>query len=151
MFVTMSRVQICGANSGHTTTGLWFRHRYTISQRRNKISRSAHCSLLHLFQMVIRLDDPQPEFSLPSIDDIPDDTDDQPEPGLPLVSLFLWSDALSIHFKIYLQPGIGSLDFPALVFGAASFSYQYNNDDHLVSFTPVRTIRLALRYAIDVY
>jgi hypothetical protein len=38
--------------------------------------------------MVVRLDDPQPVFTLPSIDDIPDEADDQPEPGLSLVSSF---------------------------------------------------------------
>jgi aryl-alcohol dehydrogenase-like predicted oxidoreductase len=79
--------------------------------------------------MVVRLDAPQPTFTLPSIDEIPDEVEDQPEPGLPLETL-------------------GPFRFPALVFGAASFSYQYNNDDHLASFTPVRTVRLALRYGI---
>jgi len=77
--------------------------------------------------MVVRLDSSQPTFTPLSIDQIPDEFEDKPEPGLPLETL-------------------GLLDFPALVFGAASFSYQYNDDNHLASFIPVRTIRLALRY-----
>jgi len=82
--------------------------------------------------MVVRLDDPQPVFALPSIDDIPDNADDQPEPGLSLQS-------------------VGILDFPALIFGAAAFSHQYNTDDHIASLSPVRTIRIALRYGIRAF
>src|ERR1700733_10002508 len=63
---------------------------------------------------------------------------------------YLWCvhllhDTLLHTMLILLQETLGPLKFPALVFGAASFSYQYNNDDHLASFTPVRTVRLALR------
>lgn len=38
--------------------------------------------------MVARLDAPQPVFTLPPVDEIPDDLDDHPEPGLPQVGLF---------------------------------------------------------------
>lgn len=39
----------------------------------------------------------------------------------------------------------GPLQLPAIVFGAAAFSNQYNTDDHLTSNTPLETVRLALR------
>jgi len=71
----------------------------------------------------------QPVFTLPPINEIPDDIDDQPEPGPPL-------------------PAIGSLSLPALAFGAASLSHHYNTDEHLVSTIPIRTVRIALRYGI---
>ncbi|KAF7978339.1 hypothetical protein HWV62_973 [Athelia sp. TMB] len=70
-----------------------------------------------------------PVYLIPPAKEIPDDDEDQPKPGPPLAIL-------------------GPLGFPALHFGAASFSHQYNNDDHLASFAPVRAVRLALRYGI---
>jgi hypothetical protein len=35
--------------------------------------------------MVVRLDEAQPTFTLPAIEEIPDEDEDKPEPGLPLV------------------------------------------------------------------
>jgi D-arabinose 1-dehydrogenase len=40
----------------------------------------------------------------------------------------------------------GPFKLPALVFGAASLSNQYNSEALLASDTPFRTVRLALRY-----
>lgn len=94
--------------------------------------------------MVARLDAPQPVFTLPPIEDIPDDADDKPEPGPALVCIDMFSSTLD-QVEPLQQRKIGPFDFPALIFGAASFSYQYNSDNHLASLTPVRTIRLALR------
>ncbi|CAA7259490.1 unnamed protein product [Cyclocybe aegerita] len=45
----------------------------------------------------------------------------------------------------------GTLNLPAIVYGAGAFSNQYNTDDHLASETPLRTIRLALRYGIRTF
>jgi hypothetical protein len=94
--------------------------------------------------MVVRLDAPQPTFALPPIDQIPDGVEDKPKSGLPLViSIVLYYFASCL---LYLQEILGPFRFPALVFGAASFSHQYNDDDHLASLMPLRTVRLALRY-----
>jgi len=77
--------------------------------------------------MVVRLDSLQPVYSLPSLD-IPDDDEDVPVSGLPV--------------------GLtGPLQLPEIIFGAATLSSVYNADSHLASFTPVRTVRLALRCA----
>ncbi|TCD70459.1 hypothetical protein EIP91_003220 [Steccherinum ochraceum] len=38
-----------------------------------------------------------------------------------------------------------------LIFGAAAFSAQYNEDTHLASDVPVRTVRAALRYGINAF
>lgn len=40
----------------------------------------------------------------------------------------------------------GSLQLPAIIFGAGTFSNQYNTDEHLTSDVPFRTVRLAFRY-----
>ncbi|RDB20490.1 L-galactose dehydrogenase [Hypsizygus marmoreus] len=45
----------------------------------------------------------------------------------------------------------GSLRLPAIVFGAGTFSNQYNPDNHLQSTAPVRTVGLALRYGINAF
>ncbi|KAF8974704.1 NADP-dependent oxidoreductase domain-containing protein [Flammula alnicola] len=45
----------------------------------------------------------------------------------------------------------GSLDLPAIVYGAGAFSNQYNTDDHIASAIPLRTVRLALRYGIRAF
>ncbi|KAJ3503398.1 hypothetical protein NLJ89_g8452 [Agrocybe chaxingu] len=45
----------------------------------------------------------------------------------------------------------GTLNLPVIVYGAGAFSNQYNTDDHLASETPLRTIRLALRYGIRAF
>jgi D-arabinose 1-dehydrogenase len=94
--------------------------------------------------MVVRLDAPQPTFVPPPIDQIPDGVEDKPKSGLPLVICIVLHFFASYLF--YLQEILGPFRFPALVFGAASFSHQYNDDDHLASLTPLRTVRLALRY-----
>lgn len=39
------------------------------------------------------------------------------------------------------------MQLPALVFGAATFSAAYGGEQELLSDLPVRTVRLALRYA----
>ncbi|EPQ59501.1 Aldo/keto reductase [Gloeophyllum trabeum ATCC 11539] len=46
---------------------------------------------------------------------------------------------------------LGPLGSPELVFGAATFSYHYNTDEFLTSDIPFRTVRLALRYGINVF
>ncbi|KAH9950094.1 NADP-dependent oxidoreductase domain-containing protein [Amylocystis lapponica] len=82
--------------------------------------------------MVVPLGSVQPVFSLPPLDSIPDDSEDVPEPGLHLGE-------------------IGPLHLPEIVFGAASFSSFYNGNDHLAGPTPIRTVRLALRYGIRAF
>jgi len=74
------------------------------------------------------------QASLPSLalDQIPDDLNDTPVPGNHLGQL-------------------GPLQLPELIFGAAPLSNSYNSDTHLASFTPFRTIRLALRYGIRAF
>lgn len=37
------------------------------------------------------------------------------------------------------------MNLPAIVLGAATFSYHYNTDDYLASDMPFRIVRLALR------
>lgn len=81
--------------------------------------------------MVVRLDSLQPVYSLPSLD-IPDEAEDAPAPGLPVATT-------------------GSSRLPAIVFGAAALSSIYNVQDHLSSFNPVRTVRLALRYGVTAF
>ncbi|KAF8665644.1 hypothetical protein AX16_000099 [Volvariella volvacea WC 439] len=63
----------------------------------------------------------------------PDEAEDFPVPGLPLTQLE------------------GPLRLPALVYGAGTFSNQYNSDNHLASQLPIRTVRLALRYGIRAF
>ncbi|KAI0079744.1 Aldo/keto reductase [Panus rudis PR-1116 ss-1] len=84
--------------------------------------------------MVIKLDSVQPVFPSLSPKEIVDTDDDQPKDGVP-------TDI----------PKVGALDIPELIFGAASFSYQYNGDEYLTSTIPVRTVRLALRYGITAF
>ncbi|KAI0751260.1 Aldo/keto reductase [Daedaleopsis nitida] len=82
--------------------------------------------------MVMPLGSVQPVFALPLLDDIPDVQEDTPVDGLPLHE-------------------IGPLALPEIVFGAATFSGQYNSDATIASDTPVRTVRLALRYGIRAF
>ncbi|RPD62043.1 Aldo/keto reductase [Lentinus tigrinus ALCF2SS1-7] len=82
--------------------------------------------------MVIKLDSVQPVFALPLLEEIPDDDGDVPIEGPALTS-------------------IGPLALPDIVFGAATFSNNYNSDDLLASDVPVRTVRLALRYGIRAF
>ncbi|KAF8639730.1 hypothetical protein AX17_000992 [Amanita inopinata Kibby_2008] len=63
----------------------------------------------------------------------PEVAEDSPLPGKPLTILQ------------------GHLNLPCLVYGAAAFSNQYNSDDVLLSSTPLRTVRLALRYGIRAF
>ena len=64
--------------------------------------------------------------------------------------VYLLRNALHQMCWRYQQETLGPFQLPALVFGAASFSHQYNDDNHLASLTPVRTVRLALRHVISV-
>lgn len=93
--------------------------------------------------MVVRLDDPQPVYSLPSLE-IPDEEEDAPAPGLSLVRQ-LGSASKTKSNQQQLKRAIGALQLPEIVFGAAALSSIYNEDSHLSGFTPVRTVRLALR------
>ncbi|KAK0498354.1 Aldo/keto reductase [Armillaria luteobubalina] len=68
-----------------------------------------------------------------STEDIPDDVEDAPVAGSPITSI---KGPLALH---------------ALIFGAGSFSNQYNTDDHLESYVPLRAVRLALRYGIRAF
>ncbi|KAK0453184.1 Aldo/keto reductase [Armillaria borealis] len=68
-----------------------------------------------------------------STEPIPDDVEDVPVVGSPITSIK------------------GPLALPALIFGAGSFSNQYNTNDHLESFVPLRAVRLALRYGIRAF
>ncbi|KAH7103026.1 Aldo/keto reductase [Auriculariales sp. MPI-PUGE-AT-0066] len=72
----------------------------------------------------------QPTFIVPT--DIPDNDDDKPVEGPRPASL-------------------GPLEIPAVVFGAAALSGSYNDEAHLRSATPLRTVRLALRYGITAF
>jgi len=93
--------------------------------------------------MVTVLHTSAPSFSIPHIDQV-DDLEDTPEPGQPLVSSL---DAFYARACLNVLKGLlGSLQLPQIVFGAASFSNQYNSDDHLKSSLPFRSIRLALRH-----
>ncbi|OBZ71940.1 L-galactose dehydrogenase [Grifola frondosa] len=82
--------------------------------------------------MVVSLDSPQPVFTLPPLNEIPDGDEDVPKPGLALGE-------------------VGALHLPEIVFGAASFSHFYTSDNVLSSDLPVRTVRLALRYGIRAF
>ncbi|KAI0347003.1 Aldo/keto reductase [Trametopsis cervina] len=82
--------------------------------------------------MVVLLDSPQPVFVLPPLSEITDTAEDKPLAG-------------------DLPDELGPMGLPELMFGAASFSNQYNADDHLSSVVPLRTVRLALRYGIKAF
>ncbi|KAF8450886.1 Aldo/keto reductase family-domain-containing protein [Boletus edulis BED1] len=88
--------------------------------------------------MVERLDAPQPTFPLPPLADIPDEDVDKADDAKRITTSFGSADAT--------LPNI-----PAIVFGAASFSAFYNDDDHIRGITPLRTTRLALRYDIRAF
>ncbi|THH12354.1 hypothetical protein EW145_g77 [Phellinidium pouzarii] len=82
--------------------------------------------------MVIPLDSPQPTFVIPPSANILDTLEEIPEEGLSLTVT-------------------GAFRLPALIFGGGSFSHQYNNDSHLESLIPLRTVRTALRYGITAF
>ncbi|KAJ4000538.1 Aldo/keto reductase [Lentinula boryana] len=44
-----------------------------------------------------------------------------------------------------------SLHLPSLILGAGTLSNQYNTNDHLSGFAPMRLVRLALRYGIKAF
>lgn len=81
--------------------------------------------------MVVKLDSPQPDIRLPGVD-IPDEDEDRPTDGPSLSTT-------------------GLLGLSEIVFGAAALSTIYNKDEHITSFTPVRTVRLALRYGVNAF
>ncbi|KAL0581222.1 hypothetical protein V5O48_000810 [Marasmius crinis-equi] len=78
------------------------------------------------------LEPPPVSLNVPN-DILPDEAEDQPTPGLPINTVG------------------GPLNLPGLVFGAGTFSNQYNTDSILASLAPVRTVRLALRYGIRAF
>ncbi|GJE84764.1 aldo/keto reductase [Phanerochaete sordida] len=82
--------------------------------------------------MVVPLNSPQPVFNFPLVDEVPDDEQDTPLPGKHL-------------------SGIGALGLPEIVFGAATFHTVYNSTDYFSSGTPLRTVRLALRYGVKAF
>jgi len=81
---------------------------------------------------MIGLDSPQPTYTAPAVDSVPDTETDRPVEGKPLVSE---------HCK----------HFPPLVFGAGSLSHHYNSADWLNTDAPLRIVRLALRYGITAF
>ncbi|KIL00443.1 hypothetical protein PAXRUDRAFT_129821 [Paxillus rubicundulus Ve08.2h10] len=88
--------------------------------------------------MVERLGAPQPTFSLPPLSKIPDEREDKATDGKLVTTTFG-------------PTGSELPKIPAVVFGAASFSAFYNDDDHISGVTPLRVTRLALRYGINAF
>ncbi|TFK56046.1 Aldo/keto reductase [Heliocybe sulcata] len=82
--------------------------------------------------MAVDLGAVEPVFTLPPLDSVPDESEDQPTPGASFGELL-------------------PLRLPELVFGAATFSYHYNTEDFLTTDVPLRTVRLALRYGIRAF
>lgn len=98
--------------------------------------------------MVMPLDAPQPVFSFPPLNEIEETPDEKIVSGLPLVLLSVQLNFLVCcvaYESLFLQRTLGASGLPPLVFGGASLSPQYNEDDHITSLAPVRTIRTALR------
>ncbi|KAG0696719.1 Aldo/keto reductase family-domain-containing protein [Suillus ampliporus] len=87
--------------------------------------------------MVGKFDAPDAHYPLPPLDEIPDDDTDKPK-ECKLVTL------PARHFGSTTTRGV----FPAIIFGAASFSHFYNDADHISGVTPLRATRLALRYVV---
>ncbi|KAJ8462950.1 hypothetical protein ONZ45_g17750 [Pleurotus djamor] len=71
-------------------------------------------------------------FTIPPVGQIPDEDSDKPVSTCSLER-------------------VGSLNLPDIVFGAGTFSNQYNANSHLGSSAPLRTVRLALRYGINAF
>ncbi|KAF5393797.1 hypothetical protein D9757_000386 [Collybiopsis confluens] len=65
----------------------------------------------------------------------PDESEDKPVPGTPVT----------------LHDTDNELHLPELILGAGTFSNQYNSNDHLAGFAPMRLVRLALRYGIKAF
>jgi len=75
-----------------------------------------------------------------------EEASDVPIPGRILVSDYACPSFAKL--RLGRQTTVdGPLQLPAIVFGAGTFSNQYNTDEHLASSFPVRTVGLALRYA----
>jgi hypothetical protein len=74
-----------------------------------------------------------------------DNEEDIPIPGPLVVSLKAVGAGLLLTYNTEKPLLSGSMDLPAIVFGAGVFSAQYNTDDHVASTLPLRTVRLALR------
>ncbi|OAX43101.1 Aldo keto reductase [Rhizopogon vinicolor AM-OR11-026] len=81
--------------------------------------------------MVCHFDAPDIAYPLPPPEEIPDNDADKPDAACKLTKTF------------------GG--FPAIIFGAASFSQRYNNVDQFSGVTPLRATRLALRYGINAF
>jgi len=74
--------------------------------------------------------------------------DDEPIPGLALVCRPHSHTSSSWELSERQQGTLGgSLQLPAIIYGAGTFSNQYNSDEHLSSDTPLQTVRLAFRCA----
>lgn len=82
-----------------------------------------------------------PSLSLP-----PEEPEDSPLPGLPLVRISIRPPFLAETLSFIKTELSGPDRLPVIVYGAGAFSNQYNTDDHLASTQPLRTVRLALRY-----
>ncbi|KAF9779561.1 Aldo/keto reductase [Thelephora terrestris] len=80
--------------------------------------------------MVVLLDSVQIPYDPPT--GFPDNEHDKPIDGLALGH-------------------IGNLGIPELVFGAANFSHQYNQEEHMTSDVPIRSLRLCMRYGIRAF
>ncbi|KAE9398298.1 Aldo/keto reductase [Gymnopus androsaceus JB14] len=66
----------------------------------------------------------------------PDEDQDKAVPGAQVTAL-----------DSHLNP----LHLPSLILGAGTFSNQYNSNDHLAGFAPMRLVRLALRYGLRAF
>lgn len=107
--------------------------------------------------MVVPLDSVQVAYNPPA--EYPDNEQDKPVDGLALVPLKTHDldrghpSNLAIYFThICMRPletkpkdSIGNLCVPELVFGAANFSFQYNQAEHMTSDVPIRSVRLCMR------
>lgn len=62
----------------------------------------------------------------PPIDDVPDNEEDQPIPGVTVSA-------------------VGTQQLPYIIYGTGTFASQYNEDSFLNSDAPLRSVRLALR------
>lgn len=81
---------------------------------------------------MVHFDAPDPDYPLPPINEIPDEDADKPK-------------------EVYKLTSTTLNGFPAIIFGAATFSRIYNETDHISGVTPLRAARLALRYGINVF
>ena len=61
-----------------------------------------------------------------------------------MFNLTIFAYALVIA-KIETKGSLGNFGIPELVFGAANFSLQYNQAEHMTSDIPIRSVRLCIR------